>query len=228
MKTKEINIIGEIDFNGIIVKVYYDPYSDDEDIKCYWGTKGSHALYDDYKPYNVNLWYSECIIPEKVKESKEVLPKFIITGRKKLGKKMINSISSYLILEYKRRNPIIETSQEIKQTKYLVRPKDFHIFDLDESNNCYRSYSTRCVTYPDGTRPNAQLHFNFKNLVENYDFIPIQDAELKKYEEKHELYCGYMMWSGRSDGHGGAKGGTMQEYLEHLEHLKQYESFKNK
>ena len=29
--------------------------------------------------------------------------------------------------------------------KYLVRPSDFHIFELDMSNNCYRSYSSKNV-----------------------------------------------------------------------------------
>ena len=97
--------------------------------------------------------------------------------------------------------------------KYLVRPSDSHIFDLDESNGCYRSYSTRTVTYNDGTRPNAQTHFTYKNLTENYDFIPINEDELDKYKEKHELYREFVRWRSRPDGHGGCKGGTMEEYL---------------
>lgn len=97
--------------------------------------------------------------------------------------------------------------------KYLVRPHDFHIFDIDEANNCYRSWSTRTVTYSDGTRPNAQNHFTFKNLTENYGFFPISENELQMYEQKHDEYLKFSSWQSRSDGHGGSKGGTYEEYL---------------
>lgn len=99
------------------------------------------------------------------------------------------------------------------KTKYLVRPSDFHIFELDESNNCFRSYSTKTVTHPDGTRPKAQEHFTFENLTKNYDFIPIDESEIKKYENKNKEYVKFISWKNRSDGHGGVKGGTMDEYL---------------
>lgn len=45
--------------------------------------------------------------------------------------------------------------------KYLVRANDFSIFDLDESNGCYRGWSRKPTTYRDGTRPEAMLHFTF-------------------------------------------------------------------
>lgn len=100
--------------------------------------------------------------------------------------------------------------------RFLVRPDDFHIFEIDELNNCYRSYSTRSVTYLDGTRPNAQTHFTFENLTMNYDFYPIEDSELPIYEKKHQLYLDYTAFASRPDGHGGTKGGTMEEYLQYL------------
>jgi hypothetical protein len=99
--------------------------------------------------------------------------------------------------------------------KYLVRPSDYHIFEIDNSNQCYRSYTTQ-VTYTDGTRPNAQVSFTFENLTMNYGFIPINEGELEKYKELHEAHMNYIMWSRRSDGHGGTKGGTLEEYLELL------------
>lgn len=97
--------------------------------------------------------------------------------------------------------------------KYLVRPRDYHVFELDESNGCYRSWNTRKVTYSDGTRPNAMLHFTFENLTENYDFFPIEESELDDYQKKNELYMRYISWINRPDGHGGTKGGTMEEYI---------------
>lgn len=102
----------------------------------------------------------------------------------------------------------------MKLPTYLVRPEDFHIFDLDKTNNRYRSYTTRNVRYPDGTRPNAQEIYTFKLLTENFGFFPIKRNELKVYEAKNKLYHKYQNWASRSDGHGGCKGGTMEEYLE--------------
>lgn len=104
--------------------------------------------------------------------------------------------------------------------KYLVRPHDSHIFELDETNGCYRSWNTRKITYADGTRPNAMSHFTFDNLTINYDFFPIEENEIEEYQKKNKLYNKWLSWSNRSDGHGGVKGGTMEEYLEYIEKLK--------
>ena len=100
----------------------------------------------------------------------------------------------------------------MENKKYLVRPHDSHIFELDESNGCYRSHNST-VTYSDGTRPNAQKHFTYKNLTENYDFFQIKEEDLGIYEEKNNEYHRFMRWYTRPDGHGGSKGGTMEEYL---------------
>lgn len=101
----------------------------------------------------------------------------------------------------------------MKLPQFLARPGDFHIFDLDPSNNCYRSYSTREVTYPDGTRPNAQDHFTFDILTENFGFIPITETgQLEHYEQMHDEHVEFVIWQSRSDGHGGRKGGTIAEF----------------
>lgn len=97
--------------------------------------------------------------------------------------------------------------------KYLVRPTDFHVFELDESNNCYRSHLVT-PRYTDGTRPNAMSHFNYENLTENYDFFPITEKEVSHWSQKNDEYCDYINWHTRPDGHGGSKGGSMAEYLE--------------
>ncbi len=107
-------------------------------------------------------------------------------------------------------------------TKFLVRPNDFHIWDLDESNGCYRSYSTRSVTYSDGTRSNAQPNYTYDNLVNNYDFIPITEEELPDYEAKHDYRMGFITWQYRSDGHGGCKGGSEKEYEAYLRRVEAY------
>lgn len=97
--------------------------------------------------------------------------------------------------------------------KYLVRPNDYAIFDLDESNGCYRSWSRKPITYSDGTRPNAMKHFTYENLTLNYNFFPIEETELSYYEDKHNEHMEFILWESRSDGHGGIKGGSYEEYL---------------
>jgi hypothetical protein len=96
--------------------------------------------------------------------------------------------------------------------KYLVRPDDFCIFDLDETNGCYRSWSKTPITYGDGTRPNAMLHFTFENLTKNYGFFEINESDIEMYLQKQDEYSKFLSWN-RSDGHGGTKGGTYEEYL---------------
>ena len=88
-----------------------------------------------------------------------------------------------------------------------------HIFEMDESNGCYRSYSTREVTRRDGSRPNAQEHFTYENLTVGYDFFPIDEDKLALFEQFHSTYMDYYNWTTRPDGHGGMKGGTVEEFL---------------
>lgn len=97
--------------------------------------------------------------------------------------------------------------------KYLVRPNNFSIFDLDESNGCYRAWSKNPITYSDGTRPNAMTHFTLENLTKNYGFFEIKESELEIYEKKRREYFKFLSWQSRSDGHGGSKGGTYEEFL---------------
>lgn len=92
--------------------------------------------------------------------------------------------------------------------KYLVRPQDFSIFELDESNGCYRILLKNAIRIP-----NAMGHFTFENLTVNYGFFPIDESELDFYEHKSDDHYKFLSWQSRSDGHGGCKGGTYEEYL---------------
>lgn len=98
------------------------------------------------------------------------------------------------------------------KAKYLVRPNDYSIFELDNSNDCYRIY-TCDVKYSDGTRPNAMGHFTFENLTNNYGFFPIEENELEFYQKKNDQYIRFLSWQSRPDGHGGIKGGTFEEFI---------------
>jgi len=99
------------------------------------------------------------------------------------------------------------------KNQYLVRPRDYHIYDLDKSNNRYRSWTTRSATYSDGTRPSAQSSYTYKFLTEGYGFFPIQEEELEFYEKKNNEHHEFISWQNRSDGHGGVKGGSYEDYL---------------
>ena len=101
----------------------------------------------------------------------------------------------------------------MKKSKYLVRPDDFHIFEVDDSNGCYRSYTLRSITYPDGTRPEASDNFTYENLTHNYNFFPIDEDKLSAYEYFGKIYVDFVSWQCRPDGHGGVKGGTYEEYI---------------
>jgi len=47
----------------------------------------------------------DAVIPIQTDEDKEMLPNFILTGCDKIDDKFISLTNSYLIKEYKRRNP---------------------------------------------------------------------------------------------------------------------------
>lgn len=97
--------------------------------------------------------------------------------------------------------------------KYLVRPNDFHIFELDTSNSYYRPYSTKEVTGSKGNRPQASTLFTCDLLVNIHNFFPINEDEIPKYLAKNDDHTEFTLWQHRSDGHGGVKGGTYEEYL---------------
>ena len=100
-----------------------------------------------------------------------------------------------------------------EKPKYLVRPDDYFIFEVDETNGCYRSKSSN-LTYSDGTKVPAQKHFTYENLTLNYGFFPIDEDELDVYQKKEEMHINFEIWQSRSDGHGGSKGGTWEEFRE--------------
>ena len=108
----------------------------------------------------------------------------------------------------------------MKSPQYLVRPSDSHIWELDPSNNCYRSYDG--PKYSDGTPRNADDHYTYEFLLQ-YGFFPIDETEIPTYEAKCKYHYGFISWQHRNDGHGGCKGGTEEEYKAYLERVKQYQ-----
>lgn len=95
--------------------------------------------------------------------------------------------------------------------KYLVRPNDMMIWEIDESNGCYRICEWKEIK----NRPNAYEHSTYENLTKNYHFFPIGEEELDMYKYFNKICYEFMSWQGRPDGHGGSKGGTFTEFLEY-------------
>jgi len=89
-----------------------------------------------------------------------------------------------------------------KKSKYLVRPKDYTIFEVDYTNGCYRCLSDKYKR----NRFHAYKHFTFKNLTENYGFFPITEDEIPKYDHLNDVYHSIMKKYCEPDGHGGSKG----------------------
>lgn len=85
---------------------------------------------------------------------------------------------------------------------YLVRPEDNAIFEIDPSNGCYRPYITKNIK----NRSNANIYFTFKNLTEDYGWIPIEESEIPKYQELNKEWNRIWTKYYESDGHNGIKG----------------------
>jgi len=52
----------------------------------------------------------------------------------------------------------------------------------------------------------------FKSKID-YGFFVIDESELDFYEQKCTEHYKFLSWQYRSDGHGGSKGGTLEECL---------------
>ena len=86
----------------------------------------------------------------------------------------------------------------MKNSKYLVRPNDNMVFEVDPSNGCYRSYDSKNTR----NRPNAYEHFTYKHLTLHYDYFPIEESEISKYEELCSQHYKQLIEEDRPDGHG--------------------------
>jgi len=89
--------------------------------------------------------------------------------------------------------------------KYLYRPSDFQIFELD--GEFYKIQSK------DGFLFHHQ--YTYECLI-NHGFLPCTELDFDELAKKSKLYNDYIVWSSRPDGHGGRKGGSMESYLKTL------------
>ena len=108
MKGTEVDLIGEIDFFDVKVKVYNDPKAGEGSNQCCWQMRNPDSCYTGliYLNYETGeTTYPEgAVIPEQTDKDREMLPKFIVTGSKEISEELVKEFDRYLILEYGRRN----------------------------------------------------------------------------------------------------------------------------
>ena len=105
---KEIKLIGTVNFKDLKVKIYYDQHSNNNDMKCCWGVRNPDSFYRGIMYLNNDTgkftYPEDAIVPEQTDVDREILPRFILTGRKMLDKKLVSFVKTYLNSDYERRN----------------------------------------------------------------------------------------------------------------------------
>lgn len=83
--------------------------------------------------------------------------------------------------------------------KYLYRPDDYALFEQN-SDGTFKLMGSNSHSYS-------------YDVLLSHKFIPCTQADFPDIAKKRDQHMEYLSWSTRPDGHGGAKGGTMEEYL---------------
>lgn len=61
--------------------------------------------------------------------------------------------------------------------------------------------------------PNNLHHEYPVDTLLSHGFYPATEEDFPALEKKRQEYVAFTVWQNRSDGHGGIKGGTMEEFL---------------
>jgi hypothetical protein len=90
--------------------------------------------------------------------------------------------------------------------RYLARPSDGTVFSLNKDGKTYSMKESK------DERP-FNLHHEYKlsHLI-SLDFYEVQESEFPALKKIGEEYLEFTSWTSRSDGHGGCKGGTFEEF----------------
>lgn len=88
----------------------------------------------------------------------------------------------------------------ITYPQYLVRPDDFVVFTLRNTDGEYSADK------------NSIIKYRYKSLVD-LGFYAATEEDLPELKKKSHLYYQWLIWESRPDGHGETKGGTFEEFL---------------
>ena len=104
----------------------------------------------------------------------------------------------------------IEKEVETETPEFLYRSHDYSIFIKVGNGRYYHEIDIKRDWMSDG--------HDYEVLV-NHGFKPCTKDDFEELEARHALYQGYKSYSRRNDGHGGVKGGTMEEYLDYMQRV---------
>lgn len=93
--------------------------------------------------------------------------------------------------------------------KYLARPDDGGVWSLNEDGLTYSSKRFK------EENPNNITHKHQYQTLIACGFYEVTEDDFPSLEEKERDFYEFMIWQDRSDGHGGSKGGTREEFIEY-------------
>jgi hypothetical protein len=100
---------------------------------------------------------------------------------------------------------VILSEEEMTTPKYLYRPSDYTVFmKMGNDNYDIKDHVDRSWLL---------TGWDYSTLISR-GFLPCTENDFDWLKKKHDQYYKFLSWSTRPDGHGGSKGGTMDEYLE--------------
>lgn len=95
------------------------------------------------------------------------------------------------------------------QPQYLARPSDGAVFSLNEDGKTYSMQEHK------EERPKSIHHeYKLSHLI-SVDFYKVEEKDFPELKAKGKEYYEFLSWTSRSDGHGGVKGGTIEEFREY-------------
>ena len=110
MTKESLKVIGEIDFNDLKVKIWYDPKPGGFANGSFWRIRNPDSLYKGIVYMNNEtrkITYPDgAIIPEQTEKDREMIPLFYVTQNKEFTDELILFIKTDLEIEYTRRNNI--------------------------------------------------------------------------------------------------------------------------
>lgn len=92
--------------------------------------------------------------------------------------------------------------------KYYARPHDGTVFSLNEDGKTYSIEDSK-KEFPN----NLHNKYTQKTLLTN-EFYEVTKKDFPRLKKINKEYLEFMSWYTRSDGHGGIKGGTIEEFRE--------------
>ena len=104
----------------------------------------------------------------------------------------------------------------MKNPKFLVRPSDSAIYVLQEDGKYISKH-----TLDKNIQNHIGNRFTYETLT-SHDFYICTEKDFPRLERAEKLFHEFTNWKCRPDGHGGIKGGTMEEFLSYQKTLEKY------